>query len=93
MVTTQVSRLKKKLDNLSLANKIRENNESAKQSKTTVRVSAMRDMTTVASRSAVHFQKRPEFSQKLLNFSLNFSDTNQNNQSGRFPVLQEEQHE
>ena len=52
-----------------------------------------RDMTTVASRSAVHFQKRPEFSQKLLNFSLNFSDTNQNNQSGRFLVLQEEQHE
>ena len=36
------------------------------------------------------FQKTPVFfSQKLPNVSLNFSDTNHNNQSGRFPVLQE----
>ena len=39
----------------------------------------------------VHFQKTPEFSQKLPNLSRNFSDTNQNNQSGRFPFLQEEE--
>ena len=77
METTQVSRLrKKKLDSLSSVNQIRGNNESAKFSQ---------------SRSAVNFQKTPEFSQKLPNFSLNFSDTNQNNQSGRLPVLQEEE--
>ena len=38
----------------------------------------------------VHFQKMPEFSPELLNLSRNFSNTNQNNQSGRFPVFQEE---
>ena len=30
-------------------------------------------------------------SQQLTNLSQNFSDNNQNNQSGRFPVLQEEE--
>ena len=39
----------------------------------------------------MHFQKTPEFSQKLPNCTLNFSDTNQNNQSRRLPVLQEEE--
>ena len=73
------------------ANQIRENNGSANQSKTSVRVSTMAlHDTTVASRSGVHFQKMPEFSQKLANLSRKFSDVNQNNQSGRFPVLQEE---
>ena len=32
-----------------------------------------------------------EFSQELPDFSTNFSETNQNNQSGGFPVLQEEE--
>ena len=42
------------------------------------------------SRCGVRFQKMPKFSQKLPNISRNFRDTNQNNQSIRFPVLQEE---
>ena len=46
--------------------------------------------TTVASRCVVHFQKTPEFSQKLPNLLRNFSDTSLNNQSGRFPVFPEE---
>ena len=48
-------------------------------------------ITTVASRCGVHFQKTPEFSQKLTSLSQKFSDNNQNNQSRRFPVLQEEE--
>ena len=37
------------------------------------------------------FPKKPEFSQILPNVSLNFIDNNLNNQSGRYPVLQEEE--
>ena len=48
--------------------------------------------TTVASRALwSRFQKTAELSQKLTNLSQNFSGNNQNNQSGRFPVLQEEE--
>ena len=32
-----------------------------------------------------------EFSKEFSKFSLNFSETNQHNQSGRFPVLQVEE--
>ena len=34
----------------------------------------------VSTHSGVHFQKTPEFSHELANFSLNFSETNQDNQ-------------
>ena len=49
------------------------------------------DMTPQSHRAVKSiFRKRREFSQKLKNLSQNFSDSNQNNQSG-FPVLQEEE--
>ena len=47
--------------------------------------------TAVVSRLGVHFKENCEsFLEKYQNFCLNFSKTNQNKQSGEFPVLQEE---
>ena len=47
--------------------------------------------TTVASRCGVHFQK--SFLKNFQIFLGILSDANQNNQSGRFPVLQQEEFE
>ena len=84
--------IKKKLDSLFSANHIRENNGTANQSKASVRVSTMAwHDTTVASCYKVHFQETPEFSQNWEIFLRTLATNNQNNQSGRFPALQEEE--
>ena len=51
-----------------------------------------RDMTRQSHRVVEStFRKCQEFSQKFPNPSRNFSETNQNYQSGKFPVLQEKE--
>ena len=82
MATKQVSRLRKKLYSLSSANQIRENNRSAKANVLLPRHHAG----VICDDSGVDFQNTSEFSQKLPIFCLNFSDTNQNNQSGRLTI-------
>ena len=77
METTQVSTLRKKLDSLSSANQIRENNESANQSKASVHVSTMTQQSHRALESIFRTERQSFFFFQILpNFSLNSSDIN-----------------
>ena len=85
--------IKKKLDSLFSANQIRQKFGSANQGKASVRISTIawhdNDIRIACAVESI-FRKAKVFS-KIDKFSQNFSDNNQNNQSGRFPVLQEEE--
>ena len=79
MATMQVSRLRKNLIFCLQPMKFEKIMHQRIRAKQAHDVSTMEwHGTTVASRSVVHYQKTPESLQKLPKFSLNFSDTNQN---------------